>query len=277
LIALAKRWLGDTLVRQSGLMGLTTIALGKGQRDSREVERALGALALPAWLLESRALIAADPFFEAPAQYVAALRDTLRQRPYRMTDYPAVRQQPDTVYAPDVRNYLTGLLSVRLGDAAATRASIAALDEVKAAPRAEVATALAIGLRAEVLRTQGNAAGALAAIERFPSAPEMFTRTFPHWSTRERFLHAELLHAVGRDREALPWYESLGTIYDLPYIAPAHFRCGQIYLRMGNRAAAAFHFTRFVRLWSDADPTLQPLVQEARVALIHIAETSGSR
>jgi len=142
---------------------------------------------------------------------------------------------------------------------------------VTSSPRAEVAAALATGLRAEMLRSQGDMKGALAKLERFPNLPDLFTRTFPHWGTRERFLRAELLHALGRDKEALPWCESLGTMYDVPYIAPAHLRCAEIYLRMGNREVAAFHYARFARQWSEADPELQPLVQQARQALSKLA------
>ena len=45
----------------------------------------------------------------------------------------------------------------------------------------------------------------------------------------------------------------------------------EIYLRMGNREVAAFHYARFARQWSEADPELQPLVQQGRQALSKLA------
>ena len=185
-----------------------------------------------------------------------------------MTPYPDVELVSDSVFSPDVGNYLIGLLDVRLGDVAAAGGRLAALRAVTSAPRVELDSALATGLEAEILRARGDAKGALAALDRFPSRHHLFRR-FPHATTHDRFLRAELLHSLGRDREALAWYESLGTMYDLPYIAPAHFRCAEIYERLGEPQAAAFHYARFARMWAHASPDLQSLVQRARRAIAH--------
>jgi tetratricopeptide (TPR) repeat protein len=209
--------------------------------------------------------VVADPFFRAPRALVAALRDSVSVA-YRTTPYPDVVERSDSVSTSDVRSYLIGLLDVRLGDVAAARTHLTALRSVNSPQRAELDSALAIGLEAEILRSQGNAKAALAALDRFPSRHYLF-RSFPHATTHDRFLRAELLHSLGRDREALAWYESLATMYDLPYLAPAHFRCAEIYERLGERDAAAFHYSRFARMWAHASPELQPLVQRARQAI----------
>jgi tetratricopeptide (TPR) repeat protein len=86
----------------------------------------------------------------------------------------------------------------------------------------------------------------------------------------ERFLMAELLRALGRHEEALDWYLSYPAGYDQPWVAPAHVRAAQIYERMGNRERAAFHYTRFVRLWEGADPEFQPMVTKAREELARL-------
>lgn len=85
----------------------------------------------------------------------------------------------------------------------------------------------------------------------------------------ERFLRAELLRALGRDREALRWYETFPdpSRYDLVYLAPSHLGRAEIYDRLGEPTRAAEHYARFIELWRDADPELQPLVNHARERL----------
>jgi tetratricopeptide (TPR) repeat protein len=84
----------------------------------------------------------------------------------------------------------------------------------------------------------------------------------------ERFARPELLYQLGREDEALPWYRSLA--YDLLYTGPAELRQGQIYEHRGDRQRAIEHYSRFLELWRDSDPALQPLVQQARDALARL-------
>jgi len=51
------------------------------------------------------------------------------------------------------------------------------------------------------------------------------------------------------------------------YLAPSHLHRARIHERRGERVAAVEHYARVVELWRDADPRLQPLVEEARAAL----------
>jgi DNA-binding SARP family transcriptional activator len=82
----------------------------------------------------------------------------------------------------------------------------------------------------------------------------------------ERYLRGELLSAVGRDAEALPWFASLATLSvpESPFRAPAYLRQAEIHERLGNRSEAARHYARFVELWRESDPGFQPLVNAAR-------------
>jgi tetratricopeptide (TPR) repeat protein len=84
----------------------------------------------------------------------------------------------------------------------------------------------------------------------------------------ERFARAELLYELGRHEDALPWYRALS--YDFLYTGPAHLRLAQIYERRGERQKAIEHYSRFLELWRDSDPALQPLVQQARQALARL-------
>jgi tetratricopeptide (TPR) repeat protein len=81
----------------------------------------------------------------------------------------------------------------------------------------------------------------------------------------DRYLRAELLHHLGRDEEAIGWYRSIAqrASYELVYVAPAERRLAEIYDARGDEAAAREHYRRFIDLWRDADPELQPVVAEA--------------
>jgi tetratricopeptide (TPR) repeat protein len=82
-------------------------------------------------------------------------------------------------------------------------------------------------------------------------------------------LQAELLEQFGRAEEALQWYESIAqlNVTDLIYRAPSHLRQAEIYERLGERNEAVHHYSRFIELWKDADPELQPRVEAARRAM----------
>jgi tetratricopeptide (TPR) repeat protein len=218
------------------------------------------------WRIETQALLVSDPLYPVAPGRLAALRDSVERRvPYPA---PAITTTPGREHGPELRAYLLGLLSVRLGDTAAAAMQLATLAGVAEPERAEVARALAHALRAEMRRTAGDVAGALRELEQFPFVP---TWQLAHWGIRERFLRAELLHALGRDTEALPWYDSFTGAYDMPWMAAAHLRSGEIHERLGDRDRAAFHYQRFVRLWNACDPALRPLVTQAGQALARLA------
>ena len=69
--------------------------------------------------------------------------------------------------------------------------------------------------------------------------------------------------------KALGWLRSIAerAAYELVYLAPAHLRQAEIYDRRGDRDTAAEHYRKFIDLWRDADPELQPVVNKARERL----------
>jgi tetratricopeptide (TPR) repeat protein len=60
---------------------------------------------------------------------------------------------------------------------------------------------------------------------------------------------------------------------DLLFLAGSHKRLGELYDAKGDRAKATAHLTKFVELWKNADPELQPSVQDARKRLARLAAT----
>jgi tetratricopeptide (TPR) repeat protein len=62
---------------------------------------------------------------------------------------------------------------------------------------------------------------------------------------------------------------------DHAHLGPALERLGKLYDERGDRAKAAEHYARFVELWADADPELQPRVRAAQERLDEIMAERG--
>ena len=54
-------------------------------------------------------------------------------------------------------------------------------------------------------------------------------------------------------------------------LAPSLKRLGELYEARGDRQRAAEYYGRFVELWKDADPALQPAVREVRARMGQLA------
>ena len=112
----------------------------------------------------------------------------------------------------------------------------------------------------------GEALAVLDAAEWEAAAPVFVSEAY------DRYFRAELLQRVGREDEALGWYGSIAerAAYELVYLAPSHRRQAEIYARRDQPDLAAQHYRRFIELWSEADPELQPVVAEARSRLAEL-------
>ena len=96
----------------------------------------------------------------------------------------------------------------------------------------------------------------------------------PYFSEEHaRYLRSLQLHQAGRDAEALRLAEVgfIGTPNELHYRAPVHLLRAEIQQRLGNHAAAAEEYSRFVSLWRACDPALRPVVEGAKAELAAMA------
>jgi tetratricopeptide (TPR) repeat protein len=86
----------------------------------------------------------------------------------------------------------------------------------------------------------------------------------------------KLLLAEGRLDEAERYLGQFGTSV---YLAvPAEYYLGQLAEARGDREQARTHYGRFVAWWRDADPELQPWVEEGRRGLARVTgEQAGAR
>jgi tetratricopeptide (TPR) repeat protein len=265
----------SSTVRSIGHVQLAHLALKRGRWNAAQTELDAAAKLDPSMALEYRALLAAAPFVSLPRPELEKLRDELiRWRPPAASAKEASGDwfSPHDDIHPQLRLYLIGLLSIRLADREAAARDAAELERPIESPKVSaVARAFAGSLRAQVAQLDDKPEEALAILEQTrleiaweaPFRSAFFSRGY------ERYLRAELLHAVGRDQDALPWYTSLeeSMLYDRVYLAPSHLRRAEIYEKLGDREKAIFHYSRFLALWADCDEPLRPLLAEAKERL----------
>ncbi|MBV9109171.1 MAG: hypothetical protein JO306_07180 [Gemmatimonadetes bacterium] len=255
------------------VLALTTAAsmqAAEGRWSAARASLAAAGATEPAYAAQVRANLALLSPLPVSAGELASIRASLAAAPAAVPDTISDPLSHAIGYCPLLcRTYLLGALSARLGDTAG----------VGDAMRRIFATRPADAHEAELIRFQlhvldarrrwsgGDAAGALRALE--AGWPE---QTLPRFSsyesydhTAERYLRADLLHALGRDSEALAWYatvpEDLGA--GIEYSAPAHLAQARILEARGDRRQAAWHYRRFIRAWRACDPALRPLVADA--------------
>jgi hypothetical protein len=69
------------------------------------------------------------------------------------------------------------------------------------------------------------------------------------------------------------WHNRLN--FDDDTLAPTLERRGQLHDEAGDLEEAAIYYARFVELWAEADPELQPRVAAARARLEEILRQRG--
>ena len=95
---------------------------------------------------------------------------------------------------------------------------------------------------------------------------------------------AGVYESMGQADSAIAFYErAVSTpatfgrlIGDGPTLAPSLKRLGELYEAKGDRKKATEYYGRFVELWKDADPELQPGVKEIRARLARLAQEPGT-
>jgi tetratricopeptide (TPR) repeat protein len=188
---------------------------------------------------------------------------------------PAAERRPDESHSaahagvhPHLRLHRQGLLLAALGDAAAAERAAAEIERLPLPPQAPAVAArvLAQSVRANAAFRGGRAADALRILEQTPWAAVAFAFEA---EVNDRFLRAEALRALGRGAEARGWYKSIAerAAYELVYLAPSELRLAELDDRRGDAAGALRHYRRFVELWADAEPALQPAVDRARARI----------
>ncbi len=173
-------------------------------------------------------------------------------------------------------DHTRGRLEAELANHARADAIAAVLDSAADEPGAKGLRRIeAEEIRALAALRQGNQGLALHQVEVLPPVVWFGLMVSSPGASRPwgRFQTAETLASAGRPQDALRWYGSLYelSMYDLIYAPAAHVRRGELYLRLADTAATTAEYARFLELWKDADPDLQPIVASVREKLTRLS------
>lgn len=286
---LARRYTRQGRTAEERAAGFQWLAMAQAARGRWEAtRRTLAALEEldPLAGLEMRGFLYLVPHAPVSEEELRTVRD-------RLIEHDATAVPPSDIsnvfisvheeLHPFIRVYLLGRLNARLGAGGRARARAAELLDI-AVP--EVAGTmpedLAHGIRAEVALQAGDSTTALEEIEKVRTdvVYSYTLSSFAFAEVHERFLRSELIAGAGRDREAVRWYANHVTtaIPEIAYLGLAQLGLARSLERLGDRAAAASRYRRFVELWSECDPELRPLVDRARQRLRELtASEAGYR
>jgi hypothetical protein len=261
-------------VQASAHQLLASLAVAGGRWSAAQPEFAAVARTHPDSALIGRALAASLPFLRVPRPDVEAIRTEVeRWTPGSEVSSPL----PESIrpLTRHLRLYLLGLLSARMGATADALRHAGELERLSAPPQSSpLVRDLGRIIRADVAASAGRTAEALALLDGIGGQVPFEQIRLPYFSHEHaRYLRSQLLHQAGRDSEALRLVEVafVGTASELHYRAPSHLLRAEIHQRLGDRAAAAEQYSRFVALWRGCDPALQPLVEDARAELAAMA------
>jgi tetratricopeptide (TPR) repeat protein len=258
-------------IRASAHRFLGDLAVAGGRWTAAKSEfAAAGRLGQSDSALVGRALAATLPFLAVPRADIEIIRaEVKRWKPG--SDVSAPLPESIRPLAGHLRLYLLGLLSTRLGAAADAFRLASELETLTAPPESRgLVQSLARTIRADVAAGAGRTNEGLTLLEGVRGEVPFELIRLPYFSEEyARYLRGRLLYQAGRDEEALRLAEAgfAGTPNELHYRAPAHLLQAEIQQRLGNRAAAAEHDSRFIGLWRACDPALRPLLEGAKTQL----------
>ena len=230
-------------------------------------------------VLTQRALAATLPFLRVPRNDLKSLR-----REVELWEPGTETSGTDAGLAaqlkPHLRLYLLGLLSSRLGDYEGALRRATEIERSASPEEARAAIdALALTIRADVAFLNRGHDDAREVLDRIQGEVPLELVSLPAYATvREftqehaRYLRAVVLRLQQKNREAVEWAATAfqGAPSEIVYLAPMHLERAGLYERSGERERAVEHYQRFVSLWRDCDPALQPVVERAKSELARL-------
>lgn len=227
-----------------------------------EARKHTGAMALVCWALAA----ASEP---APADEARMAREAVAA-------WNASRDPlPDGLHQGDegaVKTFLIGMLDARLGAMRTARQQLARLHAESARrSQATIAAAFARSLGASIAWREGRPADSLSALgQPGPDVPFHLRERSPlHDRAFDRLLRAEALRALGRNEEAVRWYDSLTDGYEAsstPQTAIILLGRGLSRARLGRSTTAAHDLREALRLLRSA-PVPESIIRQAESAL----------
>ena len=231
--------------------------------------------------LYERAIAASLPFLSTPQADLEAIRAELAaSNPDARSTDPgsslSVRLQPH------LRLYLLALLSSRLSDFSSAATFVREMERTPAPAEArDVVRGMAATVRADVATQGGAPAGTL---EIMPGSIPLELVSVPLFANVREFTleHARFVRMIqlvsnGDFTSALQAMETgfQGSPEEFVFLAPLHEYRARIHEQLGDRQKAIEHYRRFIQLWGNADPALQPQVEAARAAITRLERSGG--
>ena len=221
---------------------------------------------------EYRSILAMLPFVPSDRNSLAEYRDALMRLQHE--DFPQ-RKNPSAFFSanyglhPLIKVYLAGLLSAQLGDSHKAAEYANKLEGIKTPPGSgSLASDLALSIQAQSDLHNGRNEQALMKLKntRRQTWYELMISSPFYSQAYERFMLADLLFELGREREALDWYLNLSSTspFEVVYVPISYLRRGEIYDKLGDYEKAIPHYNRFVEYWQDCDPELRPILDKAK-------------
>jgi tetratricopeptide (TPR) repeat protein len=182
----------------------------------------------------------------------------------------AIAQYPLDSMPPGIRPY-GNLIRVYVMASRLDRARAVYADYEKSVPR-------------EIRDADGNALSARGLLSLNSGDARSALTDFRRWGAADRcvlcsaFAEAQAFERMSQKDSAIAAYERYANGHALTAegrafnLAAALRRLGELYESQGAKDKAIEYYTRFVDLWKDADPELQPLVKDVRR---HVADLAG--
>ncbi|HEY6066150.1 MAG TPA: hypothetical protein VIY96_08325, partial [Thermoanaerobaculia bacterium] len=267
-------------VRSYGQVALAYLAVARGKwADARKSLEAI-APSDPWTSLEHRALFSSLPFLRVSRAELSAVRDGLvKLDPAAVprVENPAVFIDAHYDLHLLLRMYLMALVSARMGDIDHAKEYSDEIEKQKfPAAYKTLAADFARSVRAQIDLVQKKPAEALKELEPILAETKNPLESPFVSEAYERFTRAELLYGLGRDREALGWFDHLveSSVFEFVYLPLSYLRKAEIFDRSGDPKNASASYEAFIELWGDCDAELAPMVDLARGRLETLAATA---
>jgi tetratricopeptide (TPR) repeat protein len=271
LARLDLQWRERPANRASAQVLLGGLAVGEGRWSvARSAYRAAASMEGAGSVVVHSAVAATLPQLPVPPQDLRAIRDDVMRWDPRASASAGLTG----ALQPHLRHYLLGLLSSRLGEFAAAEEAAKAIESLETEPRGQVmADLLAATVRADVAWMQKRYDEVVRILDAVPQQiPLELIATSRAAHLREfgmehaRYIRALAFSERGQNTEALMWFRFglRGSPQEYLYHAPVHVQMGALFERLGKPDSAAVPYRKFLGLWSRADSSAQPLLDDVR-------------
>jgi hypothetical protein len=216
---------------------------------------------------------ASMPLYRIPAEHLAAMRAEIE----RSDSIPRNSELTEQV-RPHIRLYRLAQMSCRAGDYAAANAYAQRIRAMSApAVYRNTMALIADEIDAQVDVANGRYGEAVEKLARHKYSVAADLGNPLTWAAGAAAWHAEALFQAGRYEEARKRFDTLDDALatSAPHTSYILLRRAQIADAQNDAAKARDLYARFLKFWTQPDPELQPVVDQARARLAQLQSNAG--